>query len=374
MGTLFRWRRFILGASIIAAIVSVVISLLLPVWYKASSRLLLPESGTGGLSSALLGDLSGAAASLLGTASGDYVRYLAILTSRTVSMEIIDKYDLVAVYETEESETPRSDAHDMLAENVEFIVDDEFNFLSIEVLDQDPERAASIANFYVESLNEVNNRLTSQTAGNFRKYVEGRFLETEQERSALLDSLAEFQREYGVFDLEAQTEAFFDQLASMRAEMVQAEIQYEALRSQFGEQNPTVMNLQEVVEAASSSYEAALSGSEAVLPVGLDAAPQMVRRYADLTMQRTIQEKILELVAPMLEQARFEEQRRQEALQILDVATPPVKKAKPVRSILVIISCFSAFVLIILFVLVFDWWQREHKVLVERLKQAAERP
>ncbi|GIV57340.1 MAG: polysaccharide chain length determinant protein [Rhodothermaceae bacterium] len=371
LGTLYRWRRFIAGVTGVVAVLSVVISLLLPNWYRAQTRLLLPESSSGGLASALLGNLSSAARSLIGGTGGDYTRYLAILSSRTVFDNVIDRFDLIRVYELEDSETPRYAARKALAENVAFVIDDEYEFLSVEVLDTDPERAAAMANFFVEELNRLNAELSAQSAGLFRQYVEARYEEAARTRAALLDSLEAFQRRYGVFDLQAQTTAYFTQLADLRAEALQLEIQYEALREQLGPENPQVRRLATLVEAARRKYQDALAGREQVLPVPRGEAPRMARRYAELEMERIIQERILELVAPLLEQARFEEQRQVEAVQVVDPAVPPERKAKPKRSILCIAATLSAFILAVVFVLVYTWWQRRHPYFAQRLREAA---
>ncbi|QXD15880.1 lipopolysaccharide biosynthesis protein [Rhodocaloribacter litoris] len=372
LGTLYRWRRFIAGVTGTVAVLSVVISLLLPNWYRAEARLLLPESGgASGLASAILGNLSSAARSLIGGAGGDYTRYLAILSSRTTFENVIDRFDLIRVYELEGKQTPREDAIKTLGQNVEFVIDNEYEFLSIEVLDKDPERAAAMANFFVEELNRRNAELSSQTAGSFRRYVELRYDESRRMRDALLDSLAAFQRRYGVYDLQAQTEAFFDQLAQLRASALQLEIQYEAFREQLGPENPQVQRLGELVQAAQRKYREALAGREQVLPVSQEEAPQMIRQYANLEMERIIQERILELVAPLLEQARFEEQQRVEAVQVVDPAVPPERKAKPKRSIICIAATLSAFILAVVFVLVYTWWQRNHAYFARRLRDAA---
>lgn len=371
LGVLYRWRRFIVIVTSIMAVASVVISLLLPNWFKASSRLLLPASSSGGLASALLGDISSAAQSLLGAGGGDYVRYMAILNSRAVMDDVVREFDLITVYELEEEEFPVEEARGTLSDNVEFVVDQEYDFFSVEVLDKDPQRAADMSNFFVRKLEEINNELSKQTAGNFRAYVEERYGMAEQERANMLDSLAAFQREYGVLDLEAQTVAFYTQLAKMRADAVQLEIQLASLRGQFGDNNRQVQNLDALVTAANRQYEDALNGREAVLPVSRDEAPDMVKQYLDLTLERTIQERILELVAPMLEQARFEEERTAQALQIVDPAVAPVEKFKPKRSIICIAATLSAFILAVLFALVMDWWRRSFPVYAQRLREAA---
>ena len=371
LGVLFRWRRFIIIVTGVLAVVSVVISLMLPVWYKASSRLLLPNSGGSGIASALLGDLSSAAESLLGGGGGDYVRYMAILHSRAVKEQIVERFDLINVYDLAEEEFASEEALSALADNIEFVIDDEYDFMSIEVFDQDAQRAADISNYFIELLDEENNRLTRQTASNFRAYVESRYDLAEEERGAMLDSLASFQRKYGVIDLEAQTEAYFSQLAELRASTLQYEIQLNGMRAQFGEGNQQVKNMQSMVEAANQSFQDALDGREMVMPVSQEEAPEMVRQFLNLTMERTIQERILELVAPMLEQARFEEERQSETLQVVDAAVAPFEKAKPKRMIIVIGATLSAFILALVFVLLLDWWKRNSPRFASRIREAS---
>ena len=372
LGTLYAWRRFIIGVTFVAGVASIIISLLLPVYFKASSRLLLPESSGGGLASALLGDLGSAAKSLLGAGGGDYVRYMAILDSRAVKERVVERFDLVTVYDLEGKDFPLEEAIDVLEDNVEFVVDDKLDFFSIEVWDRDAERAAAMSNYYVELLDEISNRLNRQTAGEFRSYAEARYQQAEAERGILLDSLRAFQARYGVFDMEAQTEAFFSQVAEVRANAVQYELQYEALRSQYGSENQQVKQLAGLVDASNELFERMLSGSEVVLPVALDAAPDMIRTYADITMQRLIQEKILELVAPILEQARFEEERQQRPLQVVDAAVPPHKKDKPKRVVVVIAATLSVFILVCLYALLMTWWRQSHSEFTERLRRSAQ--
>lgn len=372
LGVLWNRKGLIIGITGFMAVLSVVVSLMLPNYYRATSRLLMPESGGSGLASALLGNLGSAAQSLLGSSGGDYVRYLAILQSRRVLESVVTEFDLVTVYEYEDSDTPIEDAIEDLGDAVELYVDNEYDFLSIEVIDKDPQRAADMANFMLEELNEVNNELKTRTAGNFRQYVELRYEESESNRAALLDSLRAFQTRFGVYDLQAQTEAFFDQLANMRVAGIQAEVQYEALRSQLGENNTTVRGLEEVVKASNRKYQAALAGREMVMPVPQSEVPEAVRLFLDIEMERTIQEKILEFVAPMLEQARFEEQQQMEALQIVDAAIAPVEKDSPKRSIIVVVATMSAFILVVMYVLLSSWWRRNAADMAARLRQASE--
>ena len=372
LGVLYAWRRFIIIITVLAAVASISLSLMMPNVFRSSTRLLLPEGGGGGLASAMLGNLSSAASSILGGGGGDYVRYMAILNSDRVLESAVDSFDLVNAYEVADEEFPRSAAVAMLHEYLDVSIDDEYEFMSIAVIDQDPQRAADITNFFVRALDRVQNDLSSRTAGLYRQYVEDRFEESRLARMTVLDSLEAFQRQYGIISLEAQTEAYFAQLADLRSQAVQAEIQYETLRGQFGENNPNVRRAKNIVDAADRVFQESLSGKERVFPVSEDETPTMVKRYLELVMEQTIQEAILEFAAPVLEQARFEEQKQIEALQIVDPARPPVKKHAPRRSIIVIFATLSGAILAIIFALVMNWWLVNNAYFYDRLGRAAE--
>lgn len=369
LGLLYARRKLIIGVTLAVAVATLIISLLLPHWYRGTARLLLPEGG--GLSSALLGNLPSAASALLGGGSGDYARYLAILTSRSVSEAVVDEFDLTEVYGTAGAQASIEDAVKVLAGNVEFTIDREYEFLSISVLDKDPDRAAAMANFYVSKLNEVNARLTSQSASNYRRFLEKRYYEARSDMDSVFAESQTFQEEYGIFDLPTQTQGFFAQLAEMRSETLRLQIQYEVMRDELGPENPRVKTYRSLVSAANRKYENALKGAEQLLPVAKDKVPEIARTYAGLELERTIQAAILEVVGPLYEQARLQEEREAEAVQIVDVATPPVRKAKPKRSVICIAGTLSAFLIVVTYVLASAWWRRNSGRFARRLDHAA---
>ncbi len=83
-------RRFVAALIALAAVGTVAISLLLPLWYRAETRMLLPEEGSSAYS--VTNDLAPGAAALLG--GGGYMRYLSILTSRTLLDRAVETFDL----------------------------------------------------------------------------------------------------------------------------------------------------------------------------------------------------------------------------------------------------------------------------------------
>ena len=329
----------------------------------------MPPESAGGVGSAFLGSLSGVARAFLGSGgSGDYSRYLSILTSRSLLRATVEEFNLTQVYELED-DSPRSVdlAIAGLEGNTDLTVDSEFDFLTVSVTDRDPERAARIANFMVAKLNELNAELASQSASNLRRYVEKRYDEAERERDSLFQVISDFQSEHGLFDVTTQMEAYFTQLADVRAAGVAAEIEYEALRALYGAENNQVKFARQTVVAANSKYRNVLGGSEAVLPVARDSLPDVGRQYADLELKRAVQIAILETVTPVLEQARFEETRKSEAVQVVDAAIPPSRKSHPRRSLIVIFATMSIFLLTCLYVVARAIWRRNSSYVVDRL-------
>jgi tyrosine-protein kinase Etk/Wzc len=361
-------RRLIAGATALAAVLAVVASLMLPNWYAATARVLVPDS-SGTSISAVLGKLSPAAASLLGGSKGDYTRYLAILTSRSMSEAAINEFGLVDVYEKRDKRYPMDATLKELEANTTFDIDLKYNFLSVEVVDRSPQRAAAMANFFVTELNRVNSELAAQNASAFRRYVEKRY----HENLAAIDSsrmaMQRFQESHGVIELPRMAEAYIQSMAQQRALATQGEIRYEALRNQLGPDNPQVRSARELIAAARRKEQEMMSGQSRLMPVPVDALPAMASQYARLYQDVLVQSEILQVIQPLFEQARFEEEREKIAVQIVDLASEPERHAKPKRSVLVLIAVLSMFLLSILIVLFYDWLTRNRSYLAHRLGQ-----
>ena len=364
---LYRRRWWILGLSFLVAVAAAGLSLQMPNRYAASARLLIPDSSGGGLG-ALIGDLSPIASSVLGGGGGDYTRYIAILTSRSTMEEAVEQFDLVRVYDLEGEPFAASRTLDELRDNVGFDVDLELEFLEIRVLDEDPERAAAMVNFFTETLNERNAELATEGARSFREYVETRYEETQAALDDAREALRTFQERNGVVELETMAQAYVEALAQQRGELARLEIEYQALRSQFGDENPAVQAAAAALAAARRGETALLSGQDRAVPLSYRNLPALGSQYAALYQEVLIQAQVLEAALPLLEQARFDEARERVAVQVIDAAVPPARKAEPKRTVIVMVTAVSAFVLLCAFFLSLDWWDRNGGAMVARLR------
>ena len=371
LSTLWQHRRLIAILTGVAAVLSIIISLLLSNWYMAETRLLLPgKSGSGLLFGLASGGLPASATSLLGNVSGDYQRYLAILDSRTVKESLVEAFDLEEVYELEDAEAPRFEAVEILGGNIEFVVDEEYNYLAIQVYDKDPDRAAEMANFFVDELNRVNTKLASQNAGTYRRMVEQRYVASEARLDSLNEVLRDLQAQSGVVDLTAQSKAFLEGATKWRFEVHAAEIDYERLRYLYGDRNSVVQSSQRAIDMANRRYEALLAGQERLMPISQDSLADLTHNFLALEVDRLVQVKVLEVLRPALEEALLEEEREEEAVQVVDEGVPPVEKARPWRALIVVSSTISGFLLAAMYVLASVWWRRRAGMIGNKLDTA----
>lgn len=369
-GVLYRRRWWIVAVTVIVAVAAVVLTLQIPNKYRAETRVLLPEGG-GGLMASALSSLSPTAAALLGGGGGGFTRYMAILTSPSTMSSVVDRFDLVEVYDLAEEEYPHAVAVAELYERAAFDVSLDFDYLAVSVLDESPQRAAQMANFFVERLNERHIEFQSSNAAEYRQFLQTRLEQANTDLDSAQAELQALQERSGVIDPGAQAEALFSSLASAQAGVTAAEIQYQALLSQYGPDNPDVQAAQAAVGAARRQVGQLTGGGEAAMPVPLRGLPRVQRQYASAMQELEIQRAIIETIQPLYEQAALQEQREADAVQILDPAAPPVRKAEPRRSILVIAATLSAFLVAVAVTLLLTWVRRQGPDLLSRLRASA---
>ncbi len=357
MRSLWSNRGLLLACTTILGAVSLLVALLLTPMFRAEARVLLPD-GSGNPITALLGRSSSAAAALLGGAEGDYTRYLAILTSDRVIDRTIEQFDLTRAYELEDNRYPREATRNELRGRTELTVDAEYEFLSIAYLDESPERASDVTNFMVAELNRLHNELAAQGASLFRQYVEHRHSEVLADLDSLRSEMQLFQERYGVLEISASASAFLDALSTQRAAQAELEVQRAALRERYADSNQEQVRIVDASLAEAKRQVRILTeGRDPILPVALSELPEAASTYGRLLQELTIQGVILETIQPLYEQARFEEERSRSAVQVLDQASPPARKAEPKRALFALSGAFSGLLIGILVVIASAWYR-----------------
>jgi tyrosine-protein kinase Etk/Wzc len=335
LAVLTKYRRFLSWFVLGTTVVVTVVALLSPRWYKSSASVFPAEKAD------LLGGLEGIASlaksfspsralTSLGS-NPETDRYMAILKSGTVLNAVIQKFDLVHVYDI--TAYPGEKTMKELLSNVEFTVESEGN-LTISVYDKDPQRAADMANFFVQELNRANSELQVQNARGNREFIEQRYKKNLSDLAAAEDSLTAFQKRYGVIAMPEQTEASIKAAAELTAQLALKEVQVGVLRRTQSVDNPALASISIEVDElrrklSQMNSGAGLSEGEMKVFVPFKRIPDLGAEYVRLFRDVEIQYKILQFITPLYEQAKVEERRETPSVVVLDRAGPAERKAKP---------------------------------------------
>lgn len=329
-----KWRRLLIGTVLAAAAVSVTISLLMPNWYEASSTVMPPQQTdvlsllgieTGSTSGGLLSSLASTGAlGLLNRQMGAY-NYLAILNSRTVLEDVVNKFNLMEEYKTPHHYM--SEAVKELKHNADFSVTDEGTLL-IEVSDKSPEQAAAMGNYFVYLLNKISNDLATRQSRDVKEFVGQQLAESKAALRSAEDSLRDYQERTGMIISPGEGEVSLGAIATMFAQKEKDEIQLAVLNKTFNPDFAVVKQLEMEIK----ELDAKLSN---VPQRGVES----FRLYRDML----IQQKMVEFLYPVYEKAKIDEQRNIPAAMILDKAVAPDRKSGPKRSLIVLGSVIGAF-------------------------------
>ncbi|MEM4260705.1 MAG: GNVR domain-containing protein, partial [Candidatus Woesearchaeota archaeon] len=212
----------------------------------------------------------------------------------------------------------------------------EDNYITVEVIDKSPQRAADIANYFVDVLNSISIQLGTQEARTNRKFIEKRLEESRYNLKIAEDSLKKFQEKSGFVISPDQSLSNLNAVAELYALKTKKEIELSILGKKFTTENETMRQL----KLELSEIDKKIS---TIPGTGLES----IRLLRDVL----IQQKIVEYLVPLYEQAKIDEQKDVPVILVLDKAVPPEKKFKPKRMIIVmtasILSLFISFIIII---------------------------
>ncbi len=317
---LLKWRWFIVINFLVVVLVTYGITLLLPKWYYSESVVLPPrDKGAGSLMG--MGNIArmvglGGPAGLLG--HQELFSYMSILKSRVVQEQIINEFNLHEVYKIDDD--LMEDALKEFRSNLKINIDEE-GALVIGIYDKDPVRAADMTNRLVELLHDQHVELGVYEAQSRRIFLERRLDQNKVELTELEERLHEFQSNHGLIVLPDETEKGIAAVAEIYAMQAMKEMEVEVLRETMGADNPMFRRSQ--IELGAINRR-------------LQNVPDQMIESIRLLRDFFIQQKIFELLMPLLEEARLEELRDTPTVLVLDYAVPAEEKSRPKRLLITI--------------------------------------
>ena len=347
-----RRKGFILKFCAAVVVLSVLYSLSLKNIYTATAKLLPPQKESGGGLSALLSQAGGLAGLAGGMGlGGTSDLYMGILKSRSVADAVIRRLDLQKEFKSKTLE----DARKSLEGTVKFQAGKD-GIISISADYKDPVKAALFANTFVDELSRRSVQLNLTKVGSERVFLEKRLEVVKQDLRNAENDMKAFQEKYKTIKADSQATVAIEGIANLRAELVSKEVQLATLRNTMTDENSQVKSLLAAVAKIKSQLGAmagADGGSDVIPSVG--NMPGLGLEYARKLRELKIQEAIFEQLSKQYEVAKLNEAKDSSSLQVLDEAVVPLKKSKPKRSLIVILSAVTAFFISIFVVFIQEY-------------------
>jgi len=338
---LAKHKKLILGLPLVAAIIAVIVTLLMPNIYTGTTKILPPQQNQSaavamvGQLSGQLGGLGALAGGALGIKNPNDL-YVGMLKSRTVADNLIGRFELRKLYDKKTSEDTRKE----LERNTR-ITSGRDGIIVIEFENKEPKHAASIANAYVEELYKLTQVLAVTEASQRRLFFE-RQLDQTRKNLAIAEAAARQGLEKGgLVVVDAQGRGMIETTARLRGQIAVKEIQIGAMRAFATGQNPDLKQAQHELDAMKqelAKMEGTATGPVNSGSVGKADGMENLRLLRDVKYFETI----FELLAKQYEIARIDEARDVSLIQVLDKAVEPELKSKPKRALIVIVSALVA--------------------------------
>lgn len=333
--------KLLVAGPLLAGLAALGITYLIAPTFTAVTTFLPPQQQQSTAASALaaLGPLAGLVGSAGVRTSAD--QYVALMRSVTVSDRMIDQFKLMDVYESKF----RVDARKALAGNARMMVGKKDGLITVEVDDESPQRAADMANRYVDELRRMTSSIAITEAQQRRLFFEHQLAQTRDKLTSAQQALQASGFSQGA--IKAEPKAAAEGYARLRAEVTAAEVRLQTMRGNLVDDTPEVRQQQTTVAALRSQLSKLEQAGDSA------GGPDYVSKYREFKYQETL----FELFARQYEMARVDESREGALVQVVDVATPPEKKSKPKRAITAAATTLATLLILAMLIFARRSWQ-----------------
>jgi capsule polysaccharide export protein KpsE/RkpR len=355
---LWEERRLFAKAMAAGLVLGVLLAFSIPKHYESTVQLMPPDSGDSSgmaLGMAAMAGGGGGMGSGLGAIAGDLLglkntgaEFVGILRSRTVQDRLVDKFNLQKVYR----EKYKEDACQDLSGNSDISEDRKSGIISIEVTDKDPQRAAAIAQAYVDELDRLAAEVSTSAAHRERVFLEGRLQEVKSDLDKASVAFSQFASKNTAIDIEEQAKAMVGAAAAVQGQLIAQESELKALEQIYAANNVRVRSAKANIAelraqleklggepggGASPSHRAGDSQYPSIRQL-----PILGVTYFDLFRKAKIQEAVYEALTQQYEMAKVQEAKETPSVKVLDSANLPEKKSFPPRLLIILLcSCFA---------------------------------
>lgn len=348
-----REKRTIMRATLAAAFLSSVIALLLPGVYSARTVILPPQEDHSGLNPVAMNALaalssagsSGGLSGAIGLENPADI-YIGMLKSRSVADALIRRFKLQALYGSDSLEETREQLEKQVS-----VSNGTYGLITVVFEDEDAQRAADIANAYVEELEHLTRRIAITEAAQRRLFIEQQIGVTQDKLAQAENALKQTQERTGVIDLDSQGRAIIEAVAELRAQAAAKEVQISTMQAFATPRNPDLIRARQELaglKAQIGKFEHDnLSGNGDIM-VATGKMPEAGMEYLRKLRDMKYQQAVYEMLAKQYESARVDEARNSVVIQVVDPAVVLDKESGPRRPLIVLVATVLTLILAVM--------------------------
>jgi uncharacterized protein involved in exopolysaccharide biosynthesis len=330
-----RWKKLVWRTSLGIIVASLAIVLLLPNRYTATAVIMPPQSAGASSSAAMMMAQIGGVGALASAGGGLGIKnpndqQVALMKSRTVEDAMVTRFQLQQLYHRKYL----SDARKGWEKRTEIDNGLKDGLIRLAVTDRDPNRAAAMANGWVEEYRRFSATLAVTEASQRRLFYERQLSIAHDDLARAEEDMKQTESRTGVIDIEGQDRSMIASAAVLRGQLAAKQVEIRAMREFAADQNPDLERAQQ--ELAGLEGQLAAMDAASDRKTGDLIAPKGTVTQAGLDYARALREvKYRETIQDMLmrqyEGARVDEARQGALVQIVDPAIVPDRPASRYR-------------------------------------------
>jgi capsule polysaccharide export protein KpsE/RkpR len=357
---LSRWK-IVVAFAVLGTASGATYALLAPQWYEARLTVVPAERSRDLGALTMVSKLPGVEA--VGTESQ---RIEAVLTSASVTDEVVDRFELGQHYDTDHPEHARGAVWTHCATSV----DRRSGVVALTCEDQDPHLAMAMCEYFGEVGNRVFKRISASAAHEEELFLETQVAKARRDVDDASRKLRAFQERYKIIDLPEQTKSVISAMASIKGDLLSKQIEMSYLTGFSASTESSVVQLQQqiaVLEAKLRQLEdnrphtvpatGSGAGSANFFPEAMNV-PQLRFELEQLLRDQKINETVFLMLTQRYETARSEAARDTSTFQILDHPTLPTYRSRPKRRQLAAFGLAAGLAFAGAWIILPVWWRR----------------
>jgi uncharacterized protein involved in exopolysaccharide biosynthesis len=339
--TLVAWRKFIIIATFVTAVIVAVISLLLPKWYTATASIFPPDQGGGmPMYAELIQSLQMPLLGQMGTGARPETIFIDMMKSRFVGERLVDEFNLFEVYDVDLIEDALYELHSHTTSTLQ-----ENGLITVSFEARDPQMAADVANRYISLLDEFNQQLNATRASRKKEFIQEQLSKRELTLADAEWKLKVFQETNKTLDINEQLGAAMSIVSDLTAKAIALETELMILEhyaeSTSEEYRQKKLEYEQVLEQLKKLKINTDQDEEDLLrsyiPT-LEDIPELALDMLRLKRNVEIENTVYIMLVKELEKARIEEARDTPTVQVMDRASVPNLRSRPRRKVMVVVG------------------------------------